>query len=142
GYNCIFDEMEGLGPFGGVHAALHAARRAGRQAVLALSCDLPFMDASTLHRLLRARQARAATTLLTTFRQQETGFIEALTAIYEVKALPLFDQALRAGERKLSRIVAPARRTDIVYARHEALPFFNINYPADLKAARRLLAAL
>lgn len=142
GYNCIFDIVEGLGPFGGVHAALHVARQTGRQAVLALSCDLPFMDRPTLRRLLLARQERAASALLTTFRQRETGFIEALTAVYEVKALPLFEQALRAGERKLSRIVDPAQRTDIPYARHESLPFFNINYPADLEVAHRLLAAL
>lgn len=139
---CIFDRVEGLGPFGGVHAGLLAAREAGRRAVLAVSCDLPFMDEQTLRRLLRARRERPAETLLTTFRQQETGFIEALTAIYEVEALPFFEQALSAGERKLSRIVGPARRTDILYARHESLPFFNVNYPADLEVARRLLAAL
>ena len=69
-------------------------------------------------------------------------FIEALTAIYEVAALPLFDKALARGERKLSRIVPLERQERIAYSQGEALPFFNINYPADLELVRRLLAAL
>ena len=147
GCACVFDIHPGLGPFSGVHAALTHARATGLRAVLALSCDLPFMDAPTLSRLLAARQAarRACPKeipLMTTFRQQETGFIESLTAIYEIEALPFFEAALAAGERKLSRVIPAARRTDIVYAHTEALPFFNLNYPADLEVFRRLLAAL
>ncbi len=132
----------GLGPFSGVHAALRAAAEQGFAAVLALSCDLPFMDEATLRRLLAARGAASDGRLLTTFCQRETGFIEALTAVYEVAALPLFDAALALGERKLSRIIPLERQTRIDYSQAEALPFFNINYPADLELARRLLAAL
>ena len=142
GCACVMDIHPGLGPFSGVHAALTRARELGLEAVLALSCDLPFMDIPTLQRLLRARDARAQGALMTTFRQKETGFIESLTAIYEVEALPCFEAALTAGERKLSRIIPAERRTDIVYANTEALPFFNLNYPADLEVFRRLLAAL
>ncbi len=142
GYDCIFDQVEGLGPFSGVHAALRAAAEQGFAAVLALSCDLPFMDEATLRRLLAARGAASDGRLLTTFCQRETGFIEALTAVYEVAALPLFDAALALGERKLSRIIPLERQTRIDYSQAEALPFFNINYPADLELARRLLAAL
>ena len=131
GYDCLFDQVEGLGPFSGVYAA-----------VLALSCDLPFMDDATLRRLLAARDAASSDRLLTTFCQTETGFIEALTAIYEVAALPLFDKAQAQGERKLSRIIPQERQERIAYSQGEALPFFNINYPADLELVRRLLAAV
>ena len=142
GYDCIFDQVEGLGPFSGVHAALRAAAERGFAAVLALSCDLPFMDEATLRRWLTARETAPAGRLLTTFCQRETGFIEALTAVYEVAALPLFDAALAHGERKLSRIIPQERQERIFYSQTEALPFFNINYPADLELVRRLLAAL
>ena len=142
GYDCIFDQVEGLGPFSGVHAALRAAAEECFAAVLALSCDLPFMDEATLRRLLAARETAPGQRLLTTFRQRETGFIEALTAVYEVAALPLFDAALARGERKLSRVIPLERQRHIFYSQTEALPFFNINYPADLELVRRLLAAL
>lgn len=142
GYDCIFDQVEGLGPFSGVHAALRRARDQGCAAVLALSCDLPFMAEAVLRRLLAGREAAPDTRLLTTFCQKETGFIEALTAVYEVAALPFFDAALERGERKLSRIIPQSRQCRLMYGQEEALPFFNINYPADLEVVRRLLAAL
>lgn len=139
GYACLFDQAEGLGPCGGVHAALRAAKDKGHAAILVLSCDLPFMDAATLRKLLAARDTAMPSGLLTTFCQQETGLIEALVAVYEVAALPLFDAALAKGQRKLSRIISPAQQARILYSRDEARPFFNINYPADLEQARRLL---
>lgn len=140
--SCVFDIHTGLGPFSGVHAALSRARDRRLDAVLVLSCDLPFMDVPTLRRLLEARRKAGPETLMTTFRQAETGFIESLAAIYETAALPFFEKALAAGERKLSRLIPPERRADIVYTRAEALPFFNLNYPADLETFRRLLTAL
>lgn len=142
---CIFDNYEGLGPFSGVYTALLHARDAGLQGILPLSCDLPFMDDATLLRLLTARdqaRQRGDDTLMTTFFQTATGFIESLTAVYEVAAIPLFEEALARQERKLSRIIPPQRRTDIPYVHSEALPFFNLNYPADLEVFRRMLAAL
>lgn len=139
---CVFDVHPGLGPFSGVYASLALAHERGLEAVLVLSCDLPFMDAPTLSRLLEARRQAGRDALMTTFRQAETGFIESLTAVYEVAALPFFARALTAGERKLSRIIPPERRTDVVYTRDEALPFFNLNYPADLDMFHRLLSAL
>ena len=55
GYDCLYDQVEGLGPFSGVHAALRGAAQQGYAAVLALSCDLPFRGRATLHMLARAR---------------------------------------------------------------------------------------
>ena len=174
---CIFDQHQGLGPFGGLYTALVRAREEGLSAVLPLSCDLPFMDEATLRQLLHARDAALGTRvpqpdaalgtrvlqpdaarqtpttpvpqpddalppLMTTFLQSETGFIESLTAVYEVAALPFFEEALARDERKLSRIIPPQRRTHIPYVHSQALPFFNLNYPADLEVFRRMLAAL
>lgn len=137
-YYRLNDEVEGMGPFGGVITALRVAQGP----VLVLSCDLPFMERAVLERLLARRAARQPGTLMTTFRQVETGFIESLVAIYEFEALPLFRQALEDGERKLSRVVPPDLREHIPYSVREALPFFNINYPADLEMARRIIGAL
>lgn len=137
-YMRIYDEVQGLGPFGGVMTALRAAQGP----VLVLSCDLPFMEHTLLQRLLARRAARRPEALMTTFRQEETGFIESLVAVYEYASLPFFEDALADGVHKLSRVIPAERREDIVYTQNEALPFFNVNYPADLEMARRIIGAL
>lgn len=134
GIRSIPDAEPGLGPLGGVWSAL----RELRQPILVLSCDLPFMDVPTLRRLIDARGARPPEALMTTFQQAETGFIEALVAVYEPACLPWFDAAWEQGIRKFSVVIPEELRTHVPYARSEALPFFNINYPADFEIARRL----
>lgn len=134
GIRSIPDAEPGLGPLGGVWSAL----RELRQPILVLSCDLPFMDVPTLRRLIDARGARPPEALMTTFQQAETGFIEALVAVYEPACLPWFDAAWKQGIRKFSVVIPEELRTHVPYSRSEALPFFNINYPADFEIARRL----
>ena len=136
GLRVIPDEEEGLGPLGGVQSAL----RALREPILVLSCDLPFMDGATLDRLLAARDARPAGAILTTFQQVETGYIEALVAVYEPACLPCFEEARARGLRQLNLVVPEASQARIPYTRADARPFFNINFPADLERARRLLS--
>ena len=142
GCRCIHDLEEGFGPIGGLVSVLTALARGPRQAALVLSCDLPFMNADILARLINARRSAQPGTLMTTFLQAETGYIEALTAIYEKGALPFFEQALAAGLRQINLVLRPEQRTDVTYTLSEALPFFNVNYPEDLEAARRQAAAL
>jgi len=137
---CIHDLEDGLGPIGGLVSVLTALARSPRKAALVISCDLPFMNAGTLARLISARRSAKPGTLMTTFRQAETGYIEALTAIYEKEALPFFEKALAARLRQINLVFRPDQRTDIVYTRDEALPFFNVNYPEDMERARQLLA--
>ena len=133
-FKAIPDEVDRQGPFGGVYSALRRLQKP----ILVLSCDLPFMDGPTLRRLLDAREARLPGTIMTTYQQEETGFIEALVAVYEPACLPWFDAAWEQGIRKFSVVIPEELRTHVPYSRSEALPFFNINYPADFEIARRL----
>lgn len=135
-YPCIPDELEQQGPFG----ALYSILRRVPQPVLVLSCDLPFMNRTTLERLLTARTARTPGTIMTTFQQVETGYIEALVSIYEPECRPLFEAAQEKGIRQLNQVVPAALREPVRYTQEESLPFFNINYPSDLEAARRIVA--
>jgi molybdopterin-guanine dinucleotide biosynthesis protein A len=138
GYLRLRDEEEGMGPLGGIMTALRAAQ----DAVLVLSCDLPFMERPVLEKLLAARAQRPAGTLMTTFVQQETGYIEALVAVYEFGALEWFRRAAERGVYKVSRVVPQELQHRVAYSREESLPFFNVNYPADLEMARRVIRAL
>jgi molybdopterin-guanine dinucleotide biosynthesis protein A len=114
---CIYDLEEGLGPIGGIVSVLAELAQSPRQAVLVLSCDLPFMDENTLARLINARQRAKPGTLMTTFRQAETGHIEALTAIYEKEAFPFFAQAMAARQRQINLVLSPEQRADLEMAR-------------------------
>ncbi|WP_291440162.1 molybdenum cofactor guanylyltransferase [Desulfovibrio sp.] len=140
GYDCVFDALPGQGPAAGLQAALRHAGELGYTALLALSCDLPLMDAHTLRRLLAARDAAPPQTLVTAYRARDTGRVESLTAVYEVAALPYFDAALARGERKLGLMVPGELRHFVDYGPEESEPFFNCNCPADLEQARTLLA--
>ncbi|OBQ56306.1 molybdenum cofactor guanylyltransferase [Halodesulfovibrio spirochaetisodalis] len=138
GYLWVKDEIEGTGPIGGIMTSLRAAQGP----VLVLSCDLPFMDSAMLQKLISFWKQKPEGTLHTTFLQEETGFIEALVSIYEFEALPLFEQAVDRGIYKLSRVVPEEHRHSLPYSQQESLPFFNVNYPADLEMARRIIAAI
>lgn len=137
-YLWIPDEVQGVGPVAGIMSALRTAQGP----ILVLSCDLPFMEKETLQRLIDARKKRPAETLMTTFLQQETGFIEALVSIYEFEALPYFEQAIEDGIYKISRTIPKKCQHTVPYERRDSLPFFNVNYPADLEMARRVISSL
>jgi len=139
---CIHDLEEGLGPIGGIVSVLAALAQSPRKAAFVLSCDLPFMHESVLVRLIDARRGAKPGALMTTFIQEETGYIEALVAIYEKEALSFFEEAVAARLRQINLVLRPDQRTDVPYTRREALPFFNVNYPADLEAARQVAAGM
>lgn len=135
GYDCLFDAQADAGPAAGVLAGLRAARARGFAAVLVLSCDMPFMDAPTLRELLAARQAAPARTLATLFVAAESGRPEALAAVYETAALPLFEAAVSGERIRLNNVVPTQRQRRLTYTREGARPFFNLNSPEDLALA-------
>ncbi|OXS30231.1 MAG: molybdenum cofactor guanylyltransferase [Desulfovibrio sp. MES5] len=140
GYDCVFDAVRGVGPTAGLQAALRQAEDMGFAAVLALSCDLPFMDASTLRKLLAARNEAPATSLVTAYRERHTGRIESLVAVYEVGALPYFDRALVQGQRRIASVIPQEFQCLLDYGPEEAAPFFNCNSPEDLALAQARLS--
>lgn len=141
GYECVFDEKSDCGPVAGVVAALRMAQSQGFAAVLALSCDLPFMDAPTLRKLLAARDAAPAETLATLYMDAASGRPEALSAVYEVAALPWFEDSLAFHGGRLNRVVPLERQFRLPYGPEEARPFFNLNRPGDLQRALDILGA-
>jgi molybdopterin-guanine dinucleotide biosynthesis protein A len=124
------DDFPGIGPLGGILTAL---KRAEGKACLVLACDLPFLDRETLTVLIRERELSGIKTAMTTFRQNETGYIESLVAVYEPAAFDLLYPGLEKGEFKLSRLIPENRRHHIPYSREKTRVFFNVNRPEDLE---------
>jgi molybdopterin-guanine dinucleotide biosynthesis protein A len=128
GLTWFLDQESGIGPMGGIITALERYQKP----CLVLSCDLPLLDESTVERLLEAWRARPSWAVMTTFEQTETGFIEALVAVYEPEAALVLRRAKAEGCRKLSRAIPAALRHCVVYSVRDGRPFFNVNTPADL----------
>ncbi|MDR2489439.1 MAG: molybdenum cofactor guanylyltransferase [Desulfovibrio sp.] len=134
-FEYLHDDVPGMGPAGAVAGAL---RRTGASC-LVLACDLPFMNAATVSLLLQAWRQRPEGTLLTAFANRENGRKESLVAIYSPLSLRYFEHCLLERKLAISRIVPENAQYLIPYGLEESLPFFSINYPADLQAAMRIL---
>jgi molybdopterin-guanine dinucleotide biosynthesis protein A len=128
------DDVLGAGPVGAITTAL---RRAGAPCFV-MACDMPFMDEKTLRVLIRSRGKRIPSCLMTAYANMETGVMESLAAIYEPGALPYFEYCLSRLLLK-TRLVVPEEFQNIVhYGAGETLPFFGINSPSDLAAAKNI----
>jgi molybdopterin-guanine dinucleotide biosynthesis protein A len=138
GCDCVADGVPGRGPAGGIATALEAAGGP----CLSLSCDLPFMERGVLQRLIAARAKRPEGTLFTAYAAQATGRIEALVAVYEHEALPLFQDRVARGLLKPIWVIPRERQHLVPYAAEQSRFFFNINRPADLEAARAMARAM
>ncbi len=90
-YPQIIDRGDVEGPIAGIVAAQAQHPEA---AWLVLACDLPFLDAATLDRLIASRDPDADATA---FRSSHDGLPEPLCAIFEPRAQPKIAAHLAAG---------------------------------------------
>lgn len=94
----LVDEPAGVGPLGGLRALLLHARAEARDYALALSCDLPFVSAALLRRLLVDEPSALA------LAPRDGTLWSPLTARYHVRTLETLDASLAAGEHSLQRV--------------------------------------
>jgi molybdenum cofactor guanylyltransferase len=95
----VQDEVEGLGPLGGILAGLKAARN---EACLVVACDIPEIDVPLLEALARTTcgseitvpvgPSRLYEPLFALYKRPVIAEIEALLASGERSILPLFDR--------------------------------------------------
>lgn len=138
GYECLEDVSPGKGPMGGITTALlHSGGPC-----LVVPCDLPFMEQGILERLITAHRNRPHTALCTSYRNRDSGRIEALVAVYEQETLPLFRNCLDNDLLKISLTVPLHQQYFVPYTAGESRCFFNINDSDDLEAAERILVAM
>lgn len=96
----VRDVPVGVGPLGGLHAGLCAARSASTAEegwLVALSCDLPAIEAEFLQELLRRTRSAGACVGL----PQTPEGVHPLAAVYHLSCLPAVASSLAAGERRL-----------------------------------------
>ena len=130
------DSVSGYGPVAGLAAGMELARN---EYVLAIGCDLPFLNADVVNILFeQARGWDAAVPM------RENGMIEPLHSVYKRDALHSACQnAIEHGERKI-RLPLSMLRVKCVAVEllknpdPELLTFFNLNTREDLDLARSL----
>ena len=128
----VRDRTLGLGPLGGVDAALALAAEAGMDGALVLAVDMPWVPEAVLRRLAdefdagMAGEARPRAP-----RSGSPWGFEPLCAAYPVSALAPLEEALSAGVREAGAF-ARSQRPALVECGVPREAFRSVNAPADL----------
>jgi molybdenum cofactor guanylyltransferase len=130
GKTVVADLHPGVGPLGGIEAALH--HLAGRcEAVLFLPCDLPNLSAIEVTALIRAHESAPDRIAMAETAENE----HPLCAVVPVALLPAVSAAIAVGHYSVRRLWhelgASAVRID------NALSLLDLNTPADLRRWRQ-----
>jgi molybdenum cofactor guanylyltransferase len=123
------DLVPRCGPLGGVFTALRTTRT---EAVLFLACDMPFVTAAWIGKLASLNRARRRAVF--TLGENGPGFPFLLRRT----ALPQVEEQMAAWRFSLQSLAAKCR-AKMIRAPDGARRLFNVNTPADWRAARGLL---
>jgi molybdopterin-guanine dinucleotide biosynthesis protein A len=137
------DRVPGAGPLAGIHAALMWAREEGRTGALCLACDMPFVPAPLLSRIL-AVAAESGAFAVVPESGGRAGY-EPLCAFYAAEAMEAAADLLHSGERRAASLATRlgATRIPIDEVRAFGDPsvlFHNVNTPDQHAEAERLAA--
>jgi molybdopterin-guanine dinucleotide biosynthesis protein A len=119
------DELDGQGPLPALALGLRSVRDDVDRA-FALACDLPFLQAGTVARILESlEQHRIAA-------PWSHGYFHPLAAAYRVDVLPELLELQASGERSLQELFERIPAAKLTVADEELR---NLNTPADYRAA-------
>ena len=129
----IYDEHEDIGPIAGIAAAqaTHPAH-----AWLVVACDLPFLTDTSLAALVASRDGRP----VIAYRSAHDGLPEPLCAIYEPETRVAILKFIASGRHCPRKFVLGSGVELLEQPEPAALD--NINTPAELERARRLLGTM
>lgn len=132
GVRLIPDAIAGAGPLGGIYSALLDA---AHERVLVVACDLPFITAALLARLV----AESGEDVDAVVPQSSRG-IEPLCAIYATRCAPLVKSRIESGALQVAGLLDAVRTRvlgpDTLAPYDEGALFENVNTPHDHERAR------
>ncbi len=130
------DLEPGLGALGGIRTAVAWAEEAGFRGALVAACDMPFLSAALLERLIEESSAHDVVAPESDSRRG----LEPLCAFYSTSCRPAIERALDRGDRQVISFYFDAQVRTI--ARDEVatfgdlnLLFLNVNSPEDRERA-------
>jgi molybdopterin-guanine dinucleotide biosynthesis protein A len=135
GLLAVDDLYPGVGTLGGLHAGLSAIESPYG---LVVGCDMPFLNRDLLAYMIA--QAGDAEVIM----PRVGRFYEPLHALYARSILPVLEERILAGQRRIRQACAGCSTRYILedeIARFDPqhLSFFNVNTPQDLERARAAL---
>ena len=138
GYRVVTDLIPNCATLGGLYTGLASA---GHPRIFAVGCDMPFLNPEAIQRLVGlGAQADVVMPKLA------TG-LQPMHAVYSKACLPYLEQMAKAQQFKVQALAEVHGLTvklvpgkDFLDVDPHLLSFFNINTPADLEFARKLLA--
>lgn len=130
------DSDAGVGPLEAIRTALAASKT---ERVILVGCDMPFVSADLLNRILELGKGRQIAAPI-----GPDGMLEPLCTSYSTGILDTVSALIKNGERKVSRLFDAVDTRLIAFdeisqlAGSEAF-FLNVNTPEDYDRAKHLL---
>ncbi len=129
----IGDEPGIEGPLAGLAAALRWSRGGGRQGLLLMACDMPFLPGDLPSRLAGGigdhRAAVAAS----------GGQLYPVCSLWRNEAVEEIDAYRQSGQNSLRGFAHHLGFATVEWPAGDRDPFFNINSPADLSTAEAMI---
>lgn len=132
GVSIITDVLSGeIGPLAGLHAALSWAKDRGHSSVFTTPVDTPFFPENLVERLIQSGPCAVA---------KFNDRLHPLFGIWDVAHLSVLEDAVRSGVRSMHDWVGLCAANSVEFPDAPKHAFYNINTPAQLEEAERLLA--
>ena len=130
------DAWPATGALGGIHTALANSRC---EWTLVVACDLPFLQLAVMRALIKLRSDDFDAVV-----PRLRGEWEPTHALYSRRCLPKVESALKRGDLKVAHVfsrmrVLPVEESELRSVDPELLSFTNVNTPAELARALRLV---
>ncbi|MEO5511095.1 MAG: molybdenum cofactor guanylyltransferase [Longimicrobiales bacterium] len=132
------DRVPGLGPIGGLDAALAWAAELGAQGIVVAGCDMPFLPPSLFASILDVARATDADAVLP--ESDGPRGVEPLAAYYSVSCVPAIEAAISREDQRLIAFHRDVRveRLPLEDVRRHGDPahiFMNLNTTSDRERA-------
>jgi molybdopterin-guanine dinucleotide biosynthesis protein A len=121
------------GPLAGLAVALEWACRQGAEALLTIPCDMPFLPNDLPARLFDELGGHGAALA------SSGGELHPVCGIWRGAAIHELPRYCASGRRSLRGFAGQLGYVEVEWPTGPFDPFFNINSPADLAAARAML---
>jgi molybdenum cofactor guanylyltransferase len=131
GYKTIKDAFTGLGPYG---AILSAFQKDPHVAWLVVACDLPLLNANTIHYLIQHRDTAA---IATTFQSPYDHLPEPLITIWEPQSYSILLSYLEEGKSCPRKVLLNADVRIIQVLNLDVL--INANTPKEAEKVKELI---
>ena len=135
------DSIDGFaGPLAGILAGLDWAAQEGAETIVTVAADTPFFPRDLVGKLQQTAVGENAPIVLAATPHPERGVARHPTfGLWPVSLREDLRAALHNGLRKVVQWTDQHGAATALFETGETDPFFNVNTPADLQAARQML---